>query len=237
MGCAYGAPADVAVAGTHLAGLGLAGVHGLGYAAAPVAGVAPVAAAAAAPIAYGAEHYSAGPVVPHAPVAYAQPAAPTPYTTATQGAGVTTVHQPAPVVTKQVHLGETSFVSGYATRILKPATTHLPISVPTVLKGSVAYNAPIVKEQIEVHQVQNPVLVERRVEVPYDVPVYQENIVKVPTPVHVDAPYNVAVPTPVAGEPIIRRTQAAPVVTHSQHVVDGGVLPVHVDAPYNVAVL
>merc|ERR1712107_223070 len=69
--------------------------------------------------------------------------------------------------------------------------------------GSVAYNAPIVKEQIEVHQVQNPVLVERRVEVPYDVPVYQENIVKVPTPVHVDAP----------------------VVTHSQHVVDGGVLP------------
>merc|ERR1711962_1796815 len=127
--------------------------------------------------------------------------------------GVTTVHQPAPVVTKQVHLGETSFVSGYATRILKPATPHLPISVPTVLKGSVAYNAPIVKEQIEVHQVQNPVLVERRVEVPYDVPVYQ------------DAPYNVHVPTPVAGEPIIKRTQAAPVVTHSQHVVDGGVLP------------
>merc|ERR1712165_53672 len=96
MGCAYGAPADVAVAGTY-AGLGLAGVHGLGYAAAPVAGVAPVAAATA-PIAYGAEHYSAGPVVPHAPVAYAQPAAPAPYTTATQGAGVTTVHQPAPVV-------------------------------------------------------------------------------------------------------------------------------------------
>merc|ERR1712183_726665 len=118
--------------------------------------------------------------------------APAPFTTATQGAGVTTVHQPAPVVTKQVHLGETSFVSGYATRILKPATPHLPISVP------------IVKEQIEVHQVQNPVLVERRVEVPYDVPVYQENIVKVPTPVHVDAPYNVAVTTPVAGEPIIK---------------------------------
>merc|ERR1712098_1046462 len=117
-GCAYGAPADVAVAGTHLAGLGLAGVHGLGYAAAPVAGVAPVAAAAA-------------PIVPHAPVAYAQPAAPAPYTTATQGAGVTTVHQPAPVVTKQVHLGQTSYVSGYATKIHKPATPHLPIAVPT----------------------------------------------------------------------------------------------------------
>merc|ERR1712165_211903 len=181
MGCAYGAPADVAVAGTY-AGLGLAGVHGLGYAAAPVAGVAPVAAAA--PIAYGAEHYSAGPVVPHAPVAYAEPAAPAPYTTATQGAGVTTVHQPAPVVTKQVHLGQTSYVSGYATKIHKPATPHLPIAVPTVLKGTQTVNAPIVKEQIEVHQVQNPVLVERRVEVPYDVPVYQENIVRVPTPVH-----------------------------------------------------
>merc|ERR1711964_408459 len=152
MGCAFGAPADVAVAGTY-AGLGLAGVHGLGYAAAPVAGVAPVAAAAA-PIAYGAEHYSAGPVVPHAPVAYAEPAAPAPYTTATQGAGVTTVHQPAPVVTKQVHLGQTSYVSGYATKIHKPATPHLPIAVPTVLKGTQTVNAPIVKTQAEIHNVR-----------------------------------------------------------------------------------
>merc|ERR1712038_1135281 len=193
MGCAYGAPADVAVAGTY-AGLGLAGVHGLGYAAAPVAGVAPVAAAA--PIAYGAEHYSAGPVVPHAPVAYAQPTAPAPYTTATQGAGVTTVHQPAPVVTKQVHLGQTSYVSGYATKIHKPATPHLPIAVPTVLKGTQTVNAPIVKTQTEIHNVQSPVFVERKV----------------------DAPYNVAVPVAVQGEPIIKKTVAAPVVTHSHHV-------------------
>merc|ERR1712207_100560 len=192
MGCAYGAPADVAVAGTHLAGLGLAGVHGLGYAAAPVAGVAPVAVAAA-PIAYGAERYSAGPVVPHAPVAYAQPAAPAPHTTATQGAGVTTVHQPAPVVTKQVHLGQTSYVSGYATKIHKPATPHLPIAVPTVLKGTQTVNAPIVKTQTEIHNVQSPVFVERKV----------------------DAPYDVAVPTPVQGETIIKKTVAAPVVTHS----------------------
>merc|ERR1719312_1979139 len=149
MGCAYGAPADLAVAGTY-AGLGLAGVHGLGYAAAaPVAGVAPVAAAAA-PIAYGAEHYSAGPVVPHAPVAYAQPAAPAPYTTATQGAGVTTVHQPAPVVTKQVHLSQTGYVSGYATKIHKPATPHPPIAVPTVLKGTQTANAPLSKYNIDV---------------------------------------------------------------------------------------
>ena len=133
----------------------------------------------------GAHHYTAGTVVPH-PVNYVAPSAPAPFTTG---------HQPAPVVTKQVHLGETSFVSGYATRILKPATPHLPISVPTVLKGSVPYNAPIVKGQIEVHRVQNPGLVERRAEVPCDVPECQENIVKVPTPVHVDAPYNVHVPT------------------------------------------
>merc|ERR1711897_13986 len=214
MGCAYGAPADVAVAGTHLAGLGLAGVHGLGYAAAPVAGVA----AAAAPIAYGAEHYSAGPVVPHAPVAYAQPAAPAPYTTATQGAGVTTVHQPAPVVTKQVHLGQTSYVSGYATKIHKPATPHLPIAVPTVLKGTQTVNAPIVKTQTEIHNVQSPVLVNKPYDAPYDAPFYTEKIVEVPTPVHVDAPYNVAVPTPVQGETIIKKTVAAPVVTHSHHV-------------------
>jgi hypothetical protein len=164
----------------------------------------------------------AGPVVAH-PVNYVAPAAPAPYTTHQQGAGVTTVHQPAPVITKQVHYGQTSFISGYNTRILKPATPHLPISVPTVLRGSVAYNAPIVKEQVEIHNVQSPVLVERRVDVPYDVPVYQENIIQVPTPVHVDAPYNVPYPVAVQGETIIKRTQAAPVVTHSQHHVDAGV--------------
>jgi hypothetical protein len=149
-----------------------------------------------------------------------------------QGEGVTTVHQPAPVVTKQIHYGQTSFVSGYATRILKPATPHLPISVPTVLRGSVAYNAPIVREQIEVHNVQNPVPVERRVEVPYDVPVYQENIVKVPTPVHVDAPYNVPYPVAVQGETIVKHTQAAPVVTHSNHHVNAGVVGPAVHAGY-----
>ena len=77
----------------------------------------------------------------------------------------------------------------------QPATPHVPIPVPTVLKGSVPYNAPIVKGQIEVHRVQNLGLDERRAEVPCDVPECQENIVKVPTPVHVDAPYNVHVPT------------------------------------------
>merc|ERR1712106_599265 len=139
---------------------------------------------AAAPIAYGAEHYSAGPVVPHAPVAYAAPAAPAPYTTSAQAAGVTTVHQPAPIVTKQVHLGQTSYVSGYATKIHKPATPHLPIAVPTVLKGTHTVNAPIVKTQTEIHNVQDPVFVERKVDAPYDAPFHTVNIVEVPTPVH-----------------------------------------------------
>merc|ERR1711937_801250 len=139
MGCAYGAPADLAVAGTY-AGLGLAGVHGLGYAAAaPVAGVAPVAAAA-------------------------------------------------------------------------------PIAYPTVLKGTQTVNAPIVTTQTEIHNVQSPVFVERKVDAPYDAPFYTQKIVEVPTPVHVDAPYNVAVPVAVQGEPIIKKTVAAPVVTHSHHV-------------------
>merc|ERR1711970_291473 len=203
LGCAYSAPAE----------LGLAGVHALGYAAAPAA-----VGVAAAPIAYGAEHYSAGPVVPHAPVAYAAPPAPAPYTTATQGPGVTCVHQPASVITKQVHLGQTSYISGYATKIHKPATPHLPIAVPTVLKGTHTVNAPIVKTQTEIHNVQDPVFVERKVDAPYDAPFHTVKIVEVPTPVHVDAPYNVPYPVAVQGEPIIKKSVAPAVVTHSHHV-------------------
>merc|ERR1712198_24854 len=221
MGCAFGAPADLALNGVGYAGLGLAGVHGLGYAAAPAAvGVAAAAApaVAAAPVAYGAEHYSAGPVVPHAPVAYAEPAAPAPYTTATQGAGVTTVHQPAPVVTKQVHYGQTSYVSGYATKIHKPATPHLPIAVPTVLKGTQTVNAPIVKTQTEIHNVQTPVHVQKPYDAPYDAPFLTQKVVEVPTPFHVDAPYNVPVPVAVQGETIVKKTVAPAVVTHSHHV-------------------
>ena len=209
LGCAYGAPSNYAVAAPAVA-------------AAPVAAVAaaPVAYAAAAPAAvpaYGPEHYTAGAIVQH-PVNHVAPAAPAPYTTVAQGEGVTTVHQPAPVVTKQVHYGQTNYVSGYATRILKPATPHLPIAVPTALKGTQAVNAPIVKTQKEIHNVQEPVLVNKPYDAPYDAPFYTEKIVEVPTPVHVDAPYNVPVPVAVQGEPIIKKTVAAPVVTHSHHV-------------------
>ena len=64
----------------------------------------------------------------------------------------------------------------------QPATPHVPIPVPTVLKGSVPYNAPIVKGQIEVHQVQNLDLDERRAEVPCDVPECQTTVVKLEAP-------------------------------------------------------
>merc|ERR1711872_955332 len=193
MGCAYGAPADLAVAGTY-AGLGLAGVHGLGYAAAPA-----------------------------------------PYTTATQGAGVTTVHQPAPVVTKQVHLGQTSYVSGYATKIHKPATPHLPIAVPTVLKGTQTVNAPIVKTQTEIHNVQTPVHVQKPYDAPYDAPFLTQKVVEVPTPVHVDAPYNVPVPVAVQGETIVKKTVAPAVVTHSHHVNAAAPVAAVAAAPVAVA--
>merc|ERR1712180_483750 len=174
------------------------------------------------PAGYAAGHLAAAPVaVAHAaPVAVAAAPAvslPAPYSVDTQAEGVTTVHQPAPVVTKQVHYGQTSYVSGYNTAIHKPPTPHLPIQVPTVLKGTHTVNAPIVKTQTQIHTVNEPVYVERRVEVPYDVPVYKEQIVEVPHAVHVDKPYAVPHPVPVAGEPIVKKTVAAPIVTHSHH--------------------
>lgn len=199
LGSAYGAPSNYAVAAPAVAAVGYA-----------------PAAPAAVP-AYGPEHYTAGAIVPH-PVNHVAPAAPAPYVTHSQAEGVTTVHQPAPIVNKQVHYGTTNYVSGYATTILKPATPHLPIAVPTVLKGTQAYNAPIVKTQTEIHNVQEPVLVNKPYDAPYDAPFNTLKVVEVPTPVHVDAPYTVAVPTPVAGETIIKRTQAAPVITHSRRV-------------------
>merc|ERR1712209_388098 len=194
LGCAYGAPSNYAVAAPAVAAV-----------AAPAVAAAYAAAPAAAVPAYGPEHYTAGAIVQH-PVNHVAPPAPAPYTTVAQAEGVTTVHQPAPVVTKQVHFGQTNYVSGYATRILKPATPHLPIQVPTVLKGTQAVNAPIVKTQTEIHNVQEPVLVNKPYDAPYDAPFTTHKVVEVPTPVAVQ------------GETIIKRTQAAPVVTHSHHV-------------------
>merc|ERR1719232_1927440 len=90
LGCAYGAPSNYAVA-------------------APAVAAASAPPAAAVP-AYGPEHYTAGAIVQH-PVNHVAPPAPAPYTTVAQAEGVTTVHQPAPVVTKQVHFGQTNYVS------------------------------------------------------------------------------------------------------------------------------
>jgi len=211
LGCAYGAPSLVAAPG-------YAGYAGL--AAAP--GYAGYAGLAAAPSYAGYAGLAAAPLaVAHAaPVAVAAAPAvsvPAPYSTHTQAEGVTSVHQPASVVTKQIHYGQTPYVSGYTTAIHKPATPHLPIQVPTVLKGTQSVTAPIVKTQTQIHTVNEPVYVERRVEVPYDAPYYTEQIVKVPTAVHVDAPYNVPYPVAVQGEPIIKKTVAAPIITHSHH--------------------
>merc|ERR1712107_544501 len=125
------------------------------------------------PAGYAAGHLAAAPLaVAHAaPVAVAAAPAvslPAPYSVDTQAEGVTTVHQPAPVVTKQVHYGQTSYVSGYNTAIHKPPTPHLPIQVPTVLKGTHTVNAG--------RDLENQ-----------------------------------------AGEPIVKKTVAAPIVTHSHH--------------------
>ena len=195
---------------------------------------APSDLAAATPLAYAGwagaplAAWGAAPLAA-APAAVAVPA---PYSVDTQAAGVTSIHQPAPIVTKEVHLGQTSYVAGYATAIHKPPTPYLPIQVPTVLRGTQAVNAPVVKTVTQVHTVNEPVFVERRVEVPYDVPVVKEQIVEVPTPVHVDRPYAVPQPYPVAGEPIIQKTVAAPIITHSHH---AAAAPYAVPQPYPVA--
>merc|ERR1711963_154885 len=161
----------------------------------------------------------ATPLLHAAPVAapIAAPAAisvPAPHFTQAKEADVTTIHKPAPIVTKQVHLGQTSYISGYATNILKPAIPDFKIAVPTALKGTVATNPAAVTVQKEIHTVNQPVPVEKPYNVPYDVIKHVEKVVEVPTPVHVAKPVPYDVPTPVVGEPIIQKVQGAPVVRH-----------------------
>lgn len=194
------------LAATGYAGLGLAATGYAGLAAAPAAiGVAAAPAIAAAP------YVAAAPAI----------SVPAPYTTEqVSGAPVTAIEQPAPIVSKQVHLGQTTYVSGHRAEIIKPPTPVLPIAVPTALKGSVSYNAPIVKVAKELHTVNEPVPVERPYAAPYDVPVYEEQIIEVPTPVEVAKPYAVPYAVPVQGEPIVNVRQTAPIVqrTHSHSV-------------------
>merc|ERR1712223_612895 len=182
-----------------------------------------------APVAHGVQHVgSTAEVIPtpllhkaqpvgHIPAAISLPA---PHLTYEKAADVTTIHKPDPIITKQTHLGQTTYVSGYATQILKPAIPDFQIAVPTALKGTVSHNAPIVHVEKEIHTVNQPVHVEKPYEVPYDVIKHVEKIVEVPTPVHVSVPVPVEVPHPVLGEPIVKKIQGPPVVRHHHnHVV------------------
>ena len=150
-------------------------------------------------------------------------------------APVTTYSKAPAQISKQLHYGSKDFISGYSSSILKPAIPDFKIAVPTALKGTVRTNAPIVKTAVETHVVNEPVPVERRVEVPYDVPVYREQLVDVPRPVHVEKPYAVPVPTPVRGEDIIQYRQTAPVVQRTHSHVHTQAAPVAVAAAPAVA--
>merc|ERR1712212_1165901 len=137
--------------------------------------------------------------------------------------------------TKQVHLGQTQYISGYATQILKPAIPDFKIAVPTALKGTQSIAAPIVTVQKEVHTVNEAVPVEKPYNVPYDVPVHVEKIVEVPTPYHVAKPVPVPHPVPVAGEPIIQRVQGAPIVRNHHHVAHAAPVVAHAAHPVGYA--
>merc|ERR1712209_349022 len=147
----------------------------------------------------------------HKPAAISLPA---PHVTQSKEPDVTTIHKPAPIITKQVHLGQTSYISGHTTEILKPAIPDFKIAVPTALKGTQTVGAPVVTVQKEIHTVNQPVRVEKPYDVPYDVIKHVERIVEVPTPVHVAKPVPVEVPTPVVGAPIVKKVQGAPLVRH-----------------------
>merc|ERR1712241_1209528 len=115
-----------------------------------------------------------GPAVPQpAPYVGHKPAVislPAPHVTVDKQPDVTTLHKHAPIITKEVHLGQTQYISGYATQILKPAIPDFKIAVPTALKGTQSIAAPIVKIQKEVHAVNQAVHVEKPYDQPYDVP-------------------------------------------------------------------
>merc|ERR1711963_613867 len=99
-----------------------------------------------------------------------------------------------------------------AAPIAAPAATSVP--APHFTQAKEADVTTIHKVQKEIHTVNEPVHVQKPYEVPYDVVKHVERIVEVPTPVHVAKPVPVEVPHPVAGEPIVKRIQGAPVVRH-----------------------
>jgi len=212
------AVAGLGYAAAPAAGLGLAGVGYAGIAAAPAIAAAPVAAVAAAPVNIPAPAISV----------------PAPYSTQhVSGPDAVSVHQPPPVVTKNIQYGTRPYVAAYDTTVVKPVLGDLDIAVPTALKGTVSHNAPITRVSKEPFVVNEPVPVERPYNVPYEVLKHVTKHVDVPTPVHVDAPYNVPVPTPVQGEPIIQRVTGPAKVIHSH---ENRIAPaVHTGAVYGGA--
>merc|ERR1712088_272730 len=110
------------------------------WAAAPAAlGYAGVAAA---PAALGYAGIAAAPAV--APVNIPAPAisVPAPYSTShVSGPDAVSVHQPPPVVTKNIEYGTRPYVAAYDTTVIKPVLGDLDIAVPTALKGTVSHNA------------------------------------------------------------------------------------------------
>lgn len=192
-------------------------------------GVAPAIAPAAYAVAAPAIAPAAYAVAAPAPIAV-----PAPYSTAAVvGEPITTIHQAPAQISKQVHLGSTTYVAGYATEVLKPAIPELNIAVPTALRGSTQINPAIVTVQKETHVVNEPYNVPRPYDVPYDVIKPVEQIIEVPTAVHVTKPVPYAVPTPVQGEPIIQHVQGAPVVR--QHHIESYAQPIVAHAGYAAA--
>ena len=74
-----------------------------------------------------AHHTVAAPRVGTAPLQIAAPL-PAPHLTQQKLPDQTVVHKPQPIITKKVHLGQTTYVSGYATQILKPAIPDFKIA-------------------------------------------------------------------------------------------------------------
>merc|ERR1711902_125902 len=157
---------------------------GLGYAGLAAAPAATIAAAPAVGLGYAG--YAAAPVVAAAPVNIPAPAisVPAPYTTShVSGPDAVSVHQPPPVVTKNIEYGTRPYVAAYDTTVIKPVLGDLDIAVPTALKGTVSHNAPITRVSKEPFVVNEPVPVERPYNVPYEVLKHVTKTVDVPTPV------------------------------------------------------
>ena len=74
-----------------------------------------------------AHHTVAAPRVGVAPFKIAAPL-PAPHLTSQKLPDQTVVHKPEPIITKQVHLGQTTYISGYTTQILKPAIPDFKIA-------------------------------------------------------------------------------------------------------------